>query len=340
MRLLHLGLWATLLPSLRAQDRPAPTPAPAAAPDPHLRLVRGKRLHVEVVGPASAPALLYLHGGPGTGSYDFLRHQQARLAPSLRLIALDQRGVLRSDPLVEGEAFGLADLVEDCEALRRQLGIPKWTVLGHSFGGYLAVSYALKYPEAIEGLIFENPTFDFASSARELLRGIAERAEALGNLDLATEARAAAEGPLPPAEQWRAFSRAANRLGEARQALYVHGPDKDFFNALVRDSGIPGERWAQGHSGPHCHQARLYAEGQVFTSLQDQLGKLTMPALLIRGRHDRVTAPDQVRTFERTVPQGRTVIFEQSAHFVRFEEPERYARTVLDFVLRDRGPKR
>lgn len=338
MRLLHLGLWATLFLTLQAQDRPVATPVPLS--DPHLRLVRGKRLHVEVVGPASAPALLYLHGGPGTGSYDFLRHQQALLAPHLRLIALDQRGVLRSDPLAEGEPFGLADLVEDCEALRQQLGLERWTVLGHSFGGYLAVSYALRYPSSVSGLIFENPTFDFASSARELLRGIAARAEDLGDPGLAKEARAAAEGPLPPAERWRAFSRAANRLGEARQALYVHGPDKDFFNALVRDSGIPGDRWAQGHSGPHSHQARLYAEGRVFTSLQDQLGKLSMPALLILGRHDRVTAPDQVSTFARTVPQGRTVVFERSAHFVRFEEPERYARTVLDFVLGGKAAKR
>lgn len=337
MNLRHLGLWAALSLSLLSQDRP--TPPTAAVPNPHLRMVRGKRLHVEVVGPPSAPALLYLHGGPGTGSYDFLRHQQARLAPYLRLIALDQRGVLRSDPLGEGEAFGLADLVEDCEALRQQLGIARWAVLGHSFGGYLAVSYALKYPGSVSALIFENPTFDFASSARELLRGIAARAEALGKADLAQEARAAAEGPLSPPDQWRAFSRAANRLGEARQSLYVHGPEKDFFAALVRDSGIPGERWAQGHSGPNSHQSRLYAESQVFTSLQPQLGKLTMPALLILGRYDRVTAPDQVQAFKQAVPRGRTVVFEHSAHFVRFEEPDRYARSVLDFVRQEGSPK-
>ncbi len=337
MNLRHLSLWAALSLSLLSQD--SPIPPTAAAPNPHLRMVRGKRLHVEVVGPPSAPALLYLHGGPGTGSYDFMRHQQARLAPHLRLIALDQRGVLRSDPLGEGEAFGLADLVEDCEALRQQLGISRWAVLGHSFGGYLAVSYALKYPASVSALIFENPTFDFASSARELLRAIAERAEALGKADLAQEARAAAEGPLPPPDQWRAFSRAANRLGEAREAIFVHGPEKTFFAALVRDSGIPGDRWTQGNSGPHSHQSRLYAEGRVFTSLQPQLCKLAMPALLILGRYDRVTAPDQVRAFEREVPRGRTVIFDQSAHFVRFEEPDRYARTVLEFLRPDGSAK-
>lgn len=120
-----------------AQAGGAETPADVAV---NLREVRGKRLYVEVLGAESAPALLYLHGGPGTGSYDFTLHQGARLAAKLRVVALDQRGVLRSDPLAEGEAFSLDDLVADCEALRKELGIARWTVLGHSFGGYLATA--------------------------------------------------------------------------------------------------------------------------------------------------------------------------------------------------------
>ena len=322
------------LPALHAPvaAQPPSDESPAAA-SAGLREVRGKRIHVDVSGPASAPALLYLHGGPGTGSFDFTLHQGKRLSEKLRLVALDQRGVLRSDPFAPGEPFSLDDLVEDCEALRLQLGIDRWTVLGHSFGGYVELLYALKYPQAIHGLIFENPTFDFGSSARELLRGIALRNEALAKPAEAEEARRAAESSLSTPEIWNTFSRAANRLGDARNDLYVHGPEKDFFTRLVQASPIPPEWWSRGHAGENSHQARLYAEGKVFDSLLDRLGGLQMPALLLRGRYDRVTAPDQVLAFERQVKKGRTIVFENSSHFARFEEPDLYARTVIDFTL-------
>lgn len=58
--------------------------------------IRGKRLYVEIHGDAAAPPLLYLHGGPGEGCYEFMLHQSQRLSGQLRLIGIDQReyGVL------------------------------------------------------------------------------------------------------------------------------------------------------------------------------------------------------------------------------------------------------
>jgi proline iminopeptidase len=108
-------LIACLIPSLLG------APASFAQTPPERLLVWGKQLYVEVLGPVTAPAVLYLHGGPGTGAYDFTRHQGGRLSPVVRLVAMDQRGVLRSDPLGDTEAFGLEDLIEDCEAVRRAL---------------------------------------------------------------------------------------------------------------------------------------------------------------------------------------------------------------------------
>ena len=79
--------------------------------------VRGTRLYVDERGSADAPALLYLHGGPGSGSYDFLSFQGAALSERLRLIAVDQRGVQHSDPL-EGPVTE-DDLVADFDAVRK-----------------------------------------------------------------------------------------------------------------------------------------------------------------------------------------------------------------------------
>jgi proline iminopeptidase len=250
-------LIASLIPSLLG------APASFAQTPPEMLLVRGKQLYVEVLGPVTAPAVLYLHGGPGTGAYDFTRHQGGRLSPVLRLVAMDQRGVLRSDPLGDTEAFGLEDLIEDCEAVRRALGIDRWAVIGHSFGGYLAVRYALKYPAAVTAVVLESPTLDLGSSARSLLRRAAAEYRALGRASEAEACVTAAAAPTTSDQVWSEFTRLSNGLGPARNNLYVYGPDKGFFDALVAESPIPREWWRR----QNLFQQRLYAEKRVFESL-------------------------------------------------------------------------
>jgi proline iminopeptidase len=119
--------------------------------------VRGTRLYVYEFGDADAPALLFLHGGPGMGCHEFVRWQGAALGAGVRLIAFDQRGFHHSDPLGTDESLSEEVLVEDCEALRAALGVRSWFVLGHSYGGRLATRYAARYPETVRGVVFDGP---------------------------------------------------------------------------------------------------------------------------------------------------------------------------------------
>jgi pimeloyl-ACP methyl ester carboxylesterase len=94
--------------------------------------------------------LLFVHGGPGQGAYPFMALQGDLLSDGLRVIGLDQRGVDRSAPLPAGAGLTIAELVEDCEAVRHELGVDRGVVLGQSFGGILALRYAVTYPDAPE----------------------------------------------------------------------------------------------------------------------------------------------------------------------------------------------
>ena len=142
------------------------------------RRITGHGLYADIRGDAAAPALLFLHGGPGQGCYDFKAIQGGMLSRSVRLIGIDQRGVDRSAPLPvqgNGEAGGrltVADLVEDCEAVRQALGIERWAVAGQSFGGRLALRYATAHPQHTLAVIFENPVWDLAASARDRLNAL------------------------------------------------------------------------------------------------------------------------------------------------------------------------
>ena len=295
-----------------------------------LLTLRGKRLYVEILGSKDAPPLLYLHGGPGAGVYDFGFHQGTNLSKNFRLIMMDQRGVLRSDPIEENEPFGLDDIIEDAEALREHLAIKRWSVIGHSFGAYVAVRYATLYPAAIQKLILESPTLDLASTNRSLLRGVAAEYRLKGNTEAADKAASLISSQLSSRELWQGFTKLINGLGDSRFNLYMHGPNKKVFLELVASSGLSQELWSRQET----HQRKLFTEGKVFESLIPSLVEIQCPVLLIRGKYDYVTAADQVRAFKQKVRRGKVITFKNSSHFPRVEEPAHYAEVVTKFLQR------
>src|SRR5574338_1488781 len=217
----------------------SPTPPPPDQPAEYganrggvgrMVSVRGREFYVETVAKNDAPTLLYLHGGPGAGSYDFSVFEGRRLGARLNVVMFDQRGVLRSQPLADADTCTLRDLVEDTEALRQALGVRSWTILGHSFGGMLALSYALAYPNSVDKVIFENPALSLDSSARELLRGAAEIFAAHGDQTTARACRDAAAARTDARGTWQRFGELVNNMPD-RNSLY-----KDFFEGLVASS--------------------------------------------------------------------------------------------------------
>lgn len=290
--------------------------------------VNGKQLYVEILGPETAPALLYLHGGPGQGSYEFMVHQGGRLSQHLRVVGLDQRGVQRSEPLEPGDPFSLAMLIEDCEAVRQALGIRRWAVLGQSFGGYLALLYALTYPASVERLLFENPTWDLGLTCRSVLAGAAELFRARGDEALAAECLCEDQTGDTVAA-WQRFSRMLDQLGEDRARLYFHQPEAlERFGQVASAAPFASEWGARGGE----YQRRLYAEGALWRSLLPRMAGVRCPALLLKGAHDRIPSPQEVQAFLERVDGAAIELFTESAHFVQVEEPERYGRTVVQFV--------
>lgn len=126
----------------------------------------GMEIFARIVGPAAAPALLFLQGGPGFPApregYAWI---EAALAHGYRVVLLDQRGTGNSscidrscpDTLAQPHLLSrlrASDIVADAEALREQLGIVRWDVLGQSFGGFCLVHYLLEHPESLGRALF------------------------------------------------------------------------------------------------------------------------------------------------------------------------------------------
>lgn len=127
----------------------------ASADEPRVTrlVVRDGKLHVREVG--SGPPVVVLHGGPEF-DHEYLLPELDRLAESCRLVYYDQRGRGRSWHGETAADVGLASDLDDLDEIRCWLGMESVTLLGHSWGGLLAVEYALARPQNVAKLVLMN----------------------------------------------------------------------------------------------------------------------------------------------------------------------------------------
>ncbi|MCS7067163.1 MAG: alpha/beta hydrolase [Meiothermus sp.] len=148
-----------------------------------IAVADGVEVYLEDTGPLEAPAIVVLHGGPGGSSYA-LREGLEEYLDGFRVLYLDQRGGGRSPALPEEPGlFTIDALVGDLSHLRDHLGLDTWCLLGHGFGGLLALDYARRFPQTAERLVLINPWTNFPWLATQLyraslgLRGLADQAD-------------------------------------------------------------------------------------------------------------------------------------------------------------------
>jgi proline iminopeptidase len=249
--------------------------------------------------------LLLLHGGYGLDHTYFWPW----LDPlRMRLILPDQRGCGRS-PRDGLEQATFATLSADLEDLREELGLERWTVLGHSFGSYVALDYAHRYPERVQklALVAGAPALDYPDviGANLMKRGTPEQAALL---------QKAMSAPLESDDEFR---RGWNLI----LPLYFH--DFDPTVAARMDEKIR-------YSAPALfHGFRMLSRFSALPWLQD----LRMPTLVAGGRDDWIAPPTQgSERLARGLPHAQLAIFEQSGHFPFIEEQERFLSVLTEFL--------
>ncbi|NUR98343.1 MAG: alpha/beta hydrolase [Kribbellaceae bacterium] len=280
-----------------------------------LMQVRDTRLYVDQRGAADAPPVLFIHGGPGAGSYDFMTFQGERLARSFHLIGVDQRGVQQSDALT-GEVSEL-DLVADYEALREQLGIAQWSVIGHSYGGRIALRYAGTHPESINKIVFENPGWDMVLATETLVRAALPL---LPGAELPPHT-----GPATRA-MWDERVALLAQLGARRMEIYT-GPGARGLK-LPADTELADE--FHQRSGRFSDQ--ITRSASFGDDVLQYLAQLTQPTLLIKGEYDPATSAHEIQLFRSDVPHGTYYYAAGVGHFMHAERPDLFARLVTEFL--------
>lgn len=284
-------------------------------PGEYQRVLNGVRLYYRVAGAdSSRPPVVFLHGGPGYNSHSFATLAGPRLERTQRMVYLDQRGCGHSERPASGD-YALSTLVADLEALRQTLGVERWTLMGHSFGGMLALEYAARHPEHVASLVLVGPASDLPAStaiwARELEKQHPGRLAATAH-----------------AEDTSDFARVMRALG---------GLDaQHFFNSLQfreeRFRVLQDEVDAKSGLRNTGEQARaLMAAGLPeyrFTAFE----RITAPVLVIGGRYDFSIGVEPMRELARSLPRATFLEYEASGHFPYLEEAERFERDVARFL--------
>ena len=261
------------------------------------------KLHREVLG-EGAPLLL-LHGGFGLDHTYFWPW----LSPlPMKLILPDLRGCGQS-PRDGLEAADFATLSADLEELRTELGLERWTVLGHSFGSYVALDYAHRHPDRVQKLVLVGgaPALDYPDviGANLIKRGTPEQAALL---------QKAMSAPLESDDEFR-------RAWNVILPLYFH--DFDPTVAARMDEKMR-------YSAPALfHGFRMLSQFSALPWLSD----LRMPALVAGGRYDWIAPPAQgSQRLVRGLPHAELAIFEESGHFPFIEENERFLSVLTEFL--------
>jgi proline iminopeptidase len=145
-------------------------PEPLAAREAMVP-VRGIELFTRRIG--AGPAAVVLHGGPGA-HHDYLLPGFDALADGRELVYYDQRGGGRS-PVARDVPVGWTEQVSDLEALRAHWGLERLMLVGYSWGGLLALLYALEHPGRVERLALVSPAPTWRGAREEFERVFAQR---------------------------------------------------------------------------------------------------------------------------------------------------------------------
>jgi len=259
--------------------------------------------------------VLLLNGGPGLPC-DYLRDPHLPLAArGYRVVTYDQLGCGASDKPDDPGLWTIGRYVEEVETLRRALDLGEVHLLGHSWGGWLAIDYAIAYPGNLRTVILENTCADMPHMISELER----HRGALGPETVAMMQRHEAEGTLDHPEYEAAIT-ILNYRHVCRLAEWPAAVKRSLDDWNINVYGVM--------QGPNEFLFTGNLKG--WNRIAD-LHRIAVPTLITVGRHDELS-PACALKMKLALPDARLHVFPNSSHMPFHEEPDDYMALLTAFL--------
>lgn len=268
----------------------------------------GVSIYYEVAGSAGGTPLMVANGGPGFDhTYLHLSNAWETISQRRRVVFYDQRGNGRSSKLAVGQSCTLRDQIEDLEALRKHIGAEKIDLLGHSWGGFLVMAYAARYPQHIQHLLIMDSAAPKWSDTVFLFKDVfpegVEREDAEGF-----------------AMEMGDQNAAKIALREYLSMLFYSPEKRDAALAKMQD--VDENREVNHAIGTDLRRFDLNPE----------LSKFHFPTLVITGRYDMNVAAVVAYKIHKAIAGSTFVVFGQSGHMPFYEEQDKFVQTVQAFL--------
>jgi proline-specific peptidase len=282
---------------------------------------RGYRTWYRVVGEredAGMLPVLLLHGGPGA-THDYLEPLEAIAGTGRRAVFYDQLGCGRSDLPDDPSLWVVETFVDEVGAVRRELGLDRLHLFGNSWGGMLAIEYALTRPDGLASLVLASAPASIPQWVEETGRLRARLPEEVQ----ATLDRHEQAGTTDDAEYEQAC--------EVFYRRHVCRADP-WPECVLRSFQFIAEHGVVYHTmnGP----SEFHVTGNLREwSVVERLGEIRVPTLVVTGEHDEAT-PAINRTVSEGIPGAESVIYPGASHMAHVEETEGYVRLLDGFLSR------
>ncbi|WP_373495663.1 alpha/beta fold hydrolase [Aquiflexum sp.] len=273
--------------------------------------INGVKIFTKLVG--SGTPLLIIHGGPGL-SHDYLEPQLIELlAEDYQLIFFDQRASGRSSGVEDTTRITMTQFVEDIESIRKYFRLSKVNVLGHSFGGLIAMYYASTHPNAINKvLLIDSSPASWEPFFPMLNLAISERETEADKEELA-KIRSLRPN-IQPSTMEKYFK------------IYF----RPFFNnsQLSEDLSLGvTEQWVSNYMVTYPRIMKSLGKHNIL----DKLSSIIAPTLIIHGK-DSVIAVESAQEIANRIPNCRLTILKGVGHFPYIEAPKEFADAIKAFV--------
>jgi len=264
--------------------------------------------------------LFLLNGGPGLPC-NYLRDPLVRMVEEgYRVMTYDQLGCGASDKPKDKSLWTIARYVEEVETMRKALDLGKIHLLGHSWGGWLSIEYALTHLDSLKSLILCNTCGDMPHLIGELERHRA----ALGPETVAMMQRHEADGTLEHEEY-----KAAITLLNYRHVLRLQDWPAS-VHASLDDWNMDVYGTMQGPN------EFLYTGNLKDWNRIPDMPRIAVPTLVVVGQHDELSPACAMR-MHHALPNSEIKVFPNSSHMPLYEEPESFFATLGGFLAKHRG---
>ncbi|MES2291402.1 MAG: alpha/beta hydrolase [Pseudomonadota bacterium] len=285
-----------------------------------VTLPTGVELDVTLGGPDNAPAIFFLHGFPESART--WRHQLADLSRDYRVVAPDQRGFAGSSKPEGVENYTHDKPVADLIALADALGIARFTLVGHDWGGAIAWAAALNHPDRVERLAIINAPHPFVFQKSTF--------DDMGQREASQYIRAFR---VPGMEDY-----ISNDLDNFFEKTFRGHFDLDF---TAEEKAAYLDEWAQ--PGAVVAMLNWYRGSPLIVPAMDETPErpafldgpfpvLKVPTLVIWGMKDKALTPSQLEGLDDLVADLHIVRVPDAGHFITWEKPGAVTDALREFI--------